>query len=269
MHSDFCARVFQKSRASVKIEDFVEISPFTLGEWRTLKEEEMKKLGLIFLVSLLYLTITYAQEPTSLKKTESATVPQVPTPSVATQTNSSAAASQPQAVVPQPKTIKVILLIAEQNIEGPQRAWWASQVDLSTTEVGIAQKLIGQGYEILDPLSLSKIIKQKPAFQIVNVSEGESVSLGTASGADYIILGKAIASAGGNAPASNMRSCFANVTAKLIRVSDGKVVQYLDASGASIHTDVITGGREALAKASENLAQKILEALNKEKSGGV
>ena len=34
---------------------------------------------------------------------------------------------------------KVILLIAEQNIEGPQRAWWASEVDLSTTEAAIAK----------------------------------------------------------------------------------------------------------------------------------
>jgi hypothetical protein len=229
----------------------------------------MKKLGFVFLVSLLYLTISCAQEPASLKKSESATVKQEASQPAVTQANSSAPASQPQGVVPQPKTTKVILLISEQNIEGPQRAWWASQIDLSTTEVGIAKKLIEQGYEILDPSSLSKIIKQKPAFQVVDVTEGESISLGAASGADYIILGKAIASAGGNAPASNMRSCFANVTAKLIRISDGKVVQYLDATGSSIHTDVITGGREALTKASENLAQKIAEALNKEKSGGM
>ncbi|MDD5584223.1 MAG: hypothetical protein PHV55_04110 [Candidatus Omnitrophica bacterium] len=228
----------------------------------------MKRLSFVFLMSLLYLTMSCAQESTSSQKGESATAKQEASPAVAAQTNDSAATSQPQAVVPQTKTTKIILLISEQNIEGPQRAWWASQIDLSTTETGIAKKLIEQGYEILDPSSLSKIIQQKPAFQIVDISEGESISLGSATSADYIILGKAIATAGGNAPQSNMRSCFANVTAKLVRVSDSKVVQYLDASGSSIHTDVITGGREALEKASEGLAQKIVETLNREKSGG-
>ena len=34
---------------------------------------------------------------------------------------------------------KIVLLIAEQNIESPQRAWWATEIDLSATETSIAQ----------------------------------------------------------------------------------------------------------------------------------
>ncbi|MDD5195042.1 MAG: hypothetical protein PHQ96_05140 [Candidatus Omnitrophica bacterium] len=214
----------------------------------------MNKLGLIFLVTLMFFATSCAQEKASSPKEALEGTP--------------AAQSQKQEPVPLPKTTKVILLISEQNIESPQRAWWASQIDLSTTEAGIARKLIEGGYEILDPSSLSGIIKQKPAFQVIELGESESISLGTASGADYVVLGKAVASAGGNVPQSNMRSCFANVTAKLIHVPDGKVVQYLEASGNSIHTDVITGGREALAKAASNLALQITDALNKEKAGG-
>jgi ArsR family metal-binding transcriptional regulator len=61
-----------------------------------------------------------------------------------------------------------------------------------------------------------------------------------------------------------MLSCFANRTAKLIRVKDGKVIAYFDASGNSVHMDVITGGKEALTNAAGDLATKITEALNKE-----
>jgi hypothetical protein len=61
-----------------------------------------------------------------------------------------------------------------------------------------------------------------------------------------------------------MRSCFANVTAKLIRVKDGKVLAYLEATGSSAHMDIITGGREALASAGESLGAKIIEALSKQ-----
>ena len=159
---------------------------------------------------------------------------------------------------------KVILLIAEQNIQGPQRAWWASEIDLSATESTIARKLIEQDCEILEPSGLTRFIKQDRAFRMINLSEDKTVKLGNLSKADYVVLGKAVASAGSNVPQSNMRSCFANITAKLIRIKDGKVVSYLDSAGNSAHLDVITGGKEALSNAAEVLAQKIIEALNKQ-----
>lgn len=163
---------------------------------------------------------------------------------------------------------KIILLISEQNIEGPQRAWWASEIDLSTTEASVASKLIAAGYEIVEPSSLTKIIQQKPAFRMVDLSEGDSIKLGSLSKADYVVLGKAIASTGSNVPQSAMLSCFANITAKLISTKDGKVIVYLDASGNSAHMDAITGGREALTNAAGNLAAKLINTLsNKEKEG--
>lgn len=158
---------------------------------------------------------------------------------------------------------KIVLLVAEQNIEGSQRAWWVSEIDLSATEATIAQKLLEGGYEVLEPSDLTKTIKQNPAFRLIDLSESQSVKLGNLSRADYVLLGKAIASSGGNVPQSNMRSCFANITAKLIRVKDGQVTAYLDASGNSAHMDVITGGKEALMSAAEDLAAKIIEVLKK------
>ena len=159
---------------------------------------------------------------------------------------------------------KIILLLSEQNIEGPQRAWWASEVDLSAVETKVATQLLSSGYEVLEPSSLSKVIKQDPAFRMVGLAEGKAVKLGNLSRADYVVLGKAVASAGGNVPQSNMRSCFANITAKLIRVKDGKVIAYLDAAGNSVHPDVITGGKEALTNAADDLALKIINTLTKE-----
>lgn len=159
---------------------------------------------------------------------------------------------------------KIILLIAEQNIEGPQRAWWASEIDLSTIEATVAKKLIAQGVEILEPSNLAKIIKQDKAFRIVNISDEKSVKLGNLSQADYVVLGKAIASSGAKVPQSSMVSCFANATAKLIRVKDGKVIAYLEASGNSAHMDVISGAKEALVNSGDDLANKLIDALSKE-----
>lgn len=159
---------------------------------------------------------------------------------------------------------KIILLISEQNIEGPKAAWWVTEIDLSTTEAAIAQKLIAQGYEVLEPMNLTKIIKQDRAFRLVDLSQDKAVRLGNLSKADYLVLGKAVASSGSKVPQSNMVSCFANLTVKVIRIKDGKVVAYLGAAGNSAHMDEISGGREALTNAADELAMKIIEALNKE-----
>ncbi|MFH1397507.1 MAG: hypothetical protein ABIH27_03025 [Candidatus Omnitrophota bacterium] len=165
----------------------------------------------------------------------------------------------------QDKKPGIVILISEQNIDGPKAAWWASEIDLSSTEATIAQKLIQQGYEILEPSVLNKIVKRDPAFKVTDIGESQSIKLANLANADYVIVGKAVASSGGNVPASNMRSCFANLTAKLINAKDGKVIAYLDASGNAVHVDLITGGKEALVKAASDLASKLIEALNKNK----
>jgi hypothetical protein len=153
---------------------------------------------------------------------------------------------------------KIILLISEQNIESPQSAWWVSEVDLSATEARIASRLIEQGFEVIEPAQLGEEIKQDKAFRRLELSAQDSVKLGNRGNADYVILGKAVASAGGTVPSSKMRSCHANITVKVIRVKDSKVVGYLDASGSSAHMDVITGGKEALVAGAGLIADQII-----------
>ena len=156
---------------------------------------------------------------------------------------------------------KVVLLISEQNIDSPRSAWWASEVDLSATEAAIAKQLLDAGYEIIEPAAMEEVINQEKAYRVINLSEKTSIKMASLAQADYVILGKAVASAGGNVPQSNMRSCFANLTAKLINVKTGKIVAYLDAAGNSAHMDVISGGREALVSAGGQIAGKIVDKL--------
>ncbi len=157
---------------------------------------------------------------------------------------------------------RILLLISEQNIEGPRTRWWLSEVDLSATEAAIARRLIARGYEIIDPSVMDNIIKQKPAFRYTDLSNEKPIELGNLSGADYVIVGKAVASAGSKVISSNLTSYFANISARLVRVKDGKIIGYLSSSGKSVHMDPITGGKNALIKAADNLAPKIINILN-------
>ena len=161
------------------------------------------------------------------------------------------------------KPLTFLLLISEQNIEGPQRCWWASEIDLSTIEAKLSEALILKGYSVLAPYQLTGVLHKEKAFRQTNLSDEESIKLAKLTQADYVILGKAVASSGANVPDSNMRSCNAFATVKLIRVRDGQIIAYLDSAGSSVHPDVISGGREALLKAGEDLAIKVIDVLNK------
>jgi hypothetical protein len=168
------------------------------------------------------------------------------------------------------KAPKLLLLIAEQNIEGPQTCWWASEVDLSETEKVLASKLIENGFQILEPsYVINKVIKTHKAFRRVDLKDEETIKLGDISGADYVLLGTALVSAGGVVPGSTLlRSCSANINVKIIRVKDGQIISQLASSAGSVHTDMIAGGKEALNKAANDLANKILYTIIDIKSGG-
>ncbi len=163
----------------------------------------------------------------------------------------------------QPAGEKVLVMISEQNIDGPRSAWWASEIDLSAAEAAIAQSLLAAGFDVIEPLEMQDTIKKDKAYRLIDAPERTSLKIASSAGADYIVVGKAVATAAGTVPESTMRSCYANITAKLIRVKDRKVIAYLDAAGSSAHPDVVSGGREALVAAGRVIAAKLVEALAK------
>ena len=88
---------------------------------------------------------------------------------------------------------RIALFISEQNIEGPQKSWWASEVDLSATEAAMAQNLIILNCELVEPSVIRKKIKQTPAFRRIGISEEEIINLeGLSEIADYVVIGRPI-----------------------------------------------------------------------------
>jgi curli biogenesis system outer membrane secretion channel CsgG len=176
-------------------------------------------------------------------------------------------AADPETTVPtevqETQPLKIALFITEQNIEGPRSAWWASEVDLSATEAALATKLLAAGFTVVQPLALQDVIRKEKAYRTVDIGDRDTAKIASLGDADLAITGKAVASAGGNVPQSSMRSCFANVTVRIVDAKTGKILAYIDASGNSAHMDVISGGREALIMAADNIAPKIIDAVSK------
>lgn len=161
---------------------------------------------------------------------------------------------------------KFLLLISEQKLKGPQKAWWVNKTDFSLSESKLVEKLRAQGYEVLLPAQISPIIQKNQGFRVLNLGEEKATKLGKLAGGDYVVLGNAVISGSANVPNSKLRSCFASLTARLIRVKNAKAIAFLDATGNSCNLDVTGGGKEALANAAEDLSARIVEVLKKEQN---
>lgn len=159
---------------------------------------------------------------------------------------------------------KVLLMITEQNIGGPQRAWWASEIDLSIIESSLAESLLAAGYETVSPESLRPLMQEDAAYRLLRMRKCRLYELANSQDAYYIIKGRALASQGDTVPQSGLRSYYASVSVRVIRVKDEREVAVLRAWGKSVHADAVMGGSEALSDAGKKLSRKIADALTRE-----
>ena len=185
---------------------------------------------------------------------------------------------------------KVLFLISEQNIEGQVVAWWgesAGEVRLSVTEPVLFNALTQSGFQVIDPSGKGPLRVSDP-YRRIGLGDQGAMELGRTYGADYVVLGKALATSSqqplhvtrededrdwygsrrsrGNedsnyAQRTSMRSASATLTAKLIRLSDRKVVAFVSGSGDAIHMNPVTAGKEALEQAAQQAAEALIAQL--------
>lgn len=186
---------------------------------------------------------------------------------------------------------KVLFLISEQNIEGQVVSWWgesAGEVRLSVTEPVLFNALTQSGFEVIDPSGKGPLRVSDP-YRRIGLGDQGAMELGRTYGADYVVLGKALATSSQQplhvtgtdddrrwygsrhsrrdnedsnyAQRTNMRSASATLTAKLIRLSDRKVVAFVSGSGDAIHMNPVTAGKEALEQAAQQAAEALIAQL--------
>jgi hypothetical protein len=161
----------------------------------------------------------------------------------------------------------VLLLIAEQNVSGDIYYWWgysSKEVNLSVVEPVIYNGLIKAGYQVIDHSDQLKVAKP---YRVSGIGEKDAVSIGKNYGADLVVLGKALASAGGKVPGStNMINSSATITGKVIDTHTNRVIAYVSGSGDSVHVNPVAAGTEALQQAAQEFTDNLINSLSSLKS---
>jgi len=163
---------------------------------------------------------------------------------------------------------RIMILVAEQNI-GKQSYyyWWGQhrgeQADLTVTENTIMDHFREKGFDFVDHEAQSKNIKVAPAYRIAELNDRTAITLGKQADAEVVIVGKALAKSIGAVAGTAMKSVQANISLRVIQIDNGVVLSSGSEHSAAVHIDEVTGGVEALKKASAKISEKMMDDIVK------
>jgi hypothetical protein len=163
---------------------------------------------------------------------------------------------------------RVLVLIAEQAINATQATgWWqggGNAADLRVMENAFMDRMEKSGFAFVDAEVLHGKVRLEAVGADPNVQQAREV--GVKSGADVVIVGRAIAKPLGELQIDNgtFYSAVANVSARAVRVGTGEVIAAAEFTGtAGRGFEQTTAGRNALSEAGRQLARELFAKIGK------
>ncbi|MEW6324996.1 MAG: hypothetical protein AB1515_06380 [Nitrospirota bacterium] len=166
-------------------------------------------------------------------------------------------------------------MLAEQQI-GQEHLlfWWsyfgegraefkAHQTSLGIAESVLNEKLRAAGFAPVDVAAKSGQVTLEKAYGIVDLTDQSAQAVGRTFGADIVILGKALSRRAGDVAGSSMQNAHANLSARAVRVATGEVVASGTSFAPGLHIDETTAGALALRAAAEQLADRLIEQMQR------
>jgi len=153
---------------------------------------------------------------------------------------------------------RVMFMIEEQNIGQSTNQFNYLSLDMNITENTLLDKFIQNGFECVDPATVRQNLKQEQAAAILQGDTQLAATLAKKLGAEVVITGKAFAKVATGINLGGMKSCQANVTARVIRADVATVIATASQHAAYPHIDEVTGGTEAIKKATNKLADELI-----------
>ncbi len=163
---------------------------------------------------------------------------------------------------------RVLVLVAEQAINASQASgWWqggGNAADLRVVENAFMDRMVKSGFTFVDAEVLQGKVKLEAIGADPNVAQAREI--GVKSGAELVIIGRAIAKPLGEIPIDNgtFYSSVANVSARAVRTDTGEVVAAAEfTSVAGKGFEQATAGRNALSEAGRQLAREMFTRVGK------
>lgn len=222
----------------------------------------MRKMALLVTALLLSGTMLFAQEPApaapDVQTEEALTQPPAPEMSLESVPAETPAALPETAPAAPAATAKFVVFLPE-RIDTSWFWFYYTEEVQHIVQSAVEKALISAGLEVVD-VGTGTFESSGNIDQVT--SKDLAVSRAKQMGAAYVIVGTATADKGSSSTAYgvNVVRASADITARLVRVSDGKILAVEDASAAAGGEALRTAGKEALKVAGADIARKLAAA---------
>lgn len=162
---------------------------------------------------------------------------------------------------------RLMLLISEQNVISDKPSYWwgdSSGVNIGVAENTITEKLAGKGFSFVDRQVV--VARAKGELKSVSatgpdINNDTALKLASMGEAEVVIIGQAVAKAGTPLMGTTIRSCQATISVRALNADNGEPLASVTASATAPHVDPVTGGSEALKKASLEISDKLMSQI--------
>lgn len=147
---------------------------------------------------------------------------------------------------------RFMIVLDETNIDDPNSS-------VAATEIG--RILAAKGFDIVSPQQSDALRKRNVDLASLQGNAGLAAGLAAEFGAEYLILGQAIATAEPiiyQGKALSRKTGQANITAQVVRADNAQIIAQETFHGKSTHIDAHTAGTSALKKAGNKLAEYLM-----------
>ncbi len=159
---------------------------------------------------------------------------------------------------------RIMVLVDEKNMDSH---YYYDHYDLNTTANQLTNKFLEKGFTFVDKEVVLRKLQRESVQAALDGDTKSAESIARESGAEVLIMGKAVAKEASGGPAvlrqSGMVSCQATLNLRAVRADDGTIIAVTSQQAPAVHVDNVTGGTQALAKAADlaanDLTTKILK----------
>jgi len=152
---------------------------------------------------------------------------------------------------------RVLVMIAEQNIGDTDRFHYF-EVDMTSAETAVIEQFRVKGFEVVDSGQAKDNQNRDAILSAIEGDAKKAAAIAAAQHAELIVTGKAVATVATGINLGGMKSCQANITARVVRAGDARIVATASEHAAYPHIDELTGGTLAIEKAAKKAGETLI-----------
>ena len=159
-----------------------------------------------------------------------------------------------------------VLFIVSEDIPGHpsdtlKRLGDGEGVSMPAAESAMKDIFLNKGFNVVDIESSADMVDVRPSAKSSGLTNEKARRLGKSLDAEIVVRVKAVARQGGKTPGSQVSAYLADISADAIRVDDARVMASVLSRGTARNISDVSGGIDAISKASGDAAEKLMDQI--------